>query len=139
MFVNLTWDHGQDDSRRRIDPVINGLRRRDRHGFGQNVPAGIGVAVVSRVIAAAHLDADAMAPAKQHARGPQLDRDLIGRTPLRVRIGPPQYAVRDVVRLAVRMHVEQFHGEIGVWRRSGDMQHRAHRPGRFQIALERFG
>src|SRR6266446_2002058 len=68
MFVNLTWDHGQDDSRRRIDPVIDSLRRRDRHGFGQNVPAGIGVAVVSRVIAAAHFDADAMAPAKQHAR-----------------------------------------------------------------------
>jgi len=97
------------------------LPRRHRAPLRRDVPTRVGVAIVTRVVAAAHLHADPMAAAEQHAGGPQLDRDL-GRGLGRLRIGPTENAVGNVVGIAVRMDIDQLDGEVGAGGIGGDVE-----------------
>ena len=101
--------------------VIHRLRRRTQVLLVGNGPPGIRVAVKAREVAAGNFHADAMAREKNIAGHARVDRHAVVFAGFisfgfssDSRYRTAQYAVGEVARVAVRKHVHQLGGEIGV-------------------------
>lgn len=91
------------------------MRRDGRSRRGRNRLAVMRITIEARKIAAGDLQSDAMAPPKHNAGRPQYDLDtrgLRGRGVAGLPICLPDDSVRDVVRHAVAMYVDELRREV---------------------------
>ena len=126
--------------------MVHRLTGRAHLGAEAGAFAGIQVALVAREVAARDLDSDPVPGLEDVAGLPQVDRVFVNLAGLNRpglvegRSQPPApYALTENDGAAVRIHVHQSRGEIGVRRISGGVDGGGHGAGYLQIPLERIG
>ena len=117
------------------------LHRDYRRVIRSCVSSSIRISVIPRKIAAADFNSNAMPLLEQHAGGPQLYPDGLGRRDCSVclRIGTSQDAIGHVEHFAIGMHIHKLDREISIHYRCLHVQGGTHRSSDFCVGGKRFG
>ena len=135
-----SWDDRQDQVRRPVAVVENGLAGGQQLRVrAEGLPA-IGVAVEAREVAAGNLQPNAV-PATEHVAGhPEIHLQARGLPGLQQRgflhpvaVLGANNSIAQIVGLAIGMHVHQLARKVGVPGAGGGPKDQLHRPGDFQV------
>ncbi len=132
MLRSVTLDDGQDQTRGvcgiMVD-TVDGLHE-ILLGLRLNGSPGVGIAIKTREVRAGDLQADAVPHLEKVRGGPQIQAQFVNLPRLqhfrrgeRLAITGTQDAIREDLRAAIGIHVDQFASEISITGRRGDIQH----------------
>ena len=102
--------------------MVNGVDRSNRFPPRRVFFSGVEISIETREITAADLQPNFVSPAKNVARGPQVDGELISLARIHesglllgIPVARTKNSLRQILRKAIRPHVHQFGDEVSVY------------------------